>query len=127
MRIINLTIAAELGIKALVVLSREDGPMTTGEITRAIGKGTSMAHVSKVMHRLKQYHLVESIRGPKGGYQPTSPADRVTASQVLRAIDGPLDRIPKGPQSRLDNMLTRMAAGALRNLQGHTIESLAKR
>ena len=126
MKIINMTFAAELGIRALVVLHQNDGPLTCQEVAAHIGKGTSVLHVSKVLQRLKKHGLVASTRGPKGGYRPCAPASQVHAGQVIGAVDGPLDRLPpKGKQTRLDGMLARMTASAHHHLHEHSIEFLA--
>ena len=126
MKIINLSLAAELGIKALIVLHQLDGPLTCKEVAQNIGKGTSAPYMSKVLQRLKKHGLVASTRGPKGGYRPAQPSSQVHAGQVIGAVDGPLDRLPsKGKQTRLDGMLARMTAQAHHHLQEHSIEFLA--
>jgi Rrf2 family nitric oxide-sensitive transcriptional repressor len=63
--------------------------LTTREMAETLG--ASEAHLSKVLQRLTRAGLVESVRGPRGGFRLTREADKITLLQVWEAIEGRLE------------------------------------
>lgn len=47
----------------------------------------SLAYLEQLFARLRRAGLVESVRGPGGGYRLARPADRVTIAEVMAAVD----------------------------------------
>jgi Rrf2 family protein len=52
--------------------------------------GISATLMAKVLQKLAKHGLVVAKHGSTGGYQLTKPADRISALEVLTAIDGPV-------------------------------------
>jgi Rrf2 family protein len=46
--------------------------------------------MAKVLQRLARRGLLESHQGPRGGYQLSRPARRISVADVIQAIDGPV-------------------------------------
>jgi Rrf2 family protein len=46
--------------------------------------------LENILAQLRQARIVESRRGPEGGYVLARPAREITLADVIRAIDGPL-------------------------------------
>jgi FeS assembly SUF system regulator len=46
--------------------------------------------VRKLMRALTHSDLVESVRGPHGGYRLSGKADQISIAQVIESIDGPI-------------------------------------
>ena len=46
--------------------------------------------LENILSQLRQARIVESRRGPEGGYLLAAPAAEITIADVIRAIDGPL-------------------------------------
>jgi Rrf2 family protein len=46
--------------------------------------------LENILAQLRQARIVESRRGPEGGYLLARPAGEITIADVIRAIDGPL-------------------------------------
>ena len=82
--------AASLGLHAAAFLARKSaGVASVREMARALG--ASQAHLSKVLQRLTKAGVVESLRGPSGGYELARPARGISLKRVYEAIEGPLD------------------------------------
>lgn len=45
-------------------------------------------YLAKILQSLVQATILESIRGPKGGFRLTRPAHRITVGEVVVAIEG---------------------------------------
>jgi Rrf2 family protein len=46
--------------------------------------------LEQIFQDLKRARLVDSKRGPRGGYQLARPPERICVGDVLRALDGPI-------------------------------------
>ncbi|HQV78466.1 MAG TPA: Rrf2 family transcriptional regulator [Chitinophagales bacterium] len=82
--------ACEYGIKAVVYIaiqSKEDRRVKIGDI--AENTGTPEAFTAKVLGTLTKQNLVESIKGPYGGFEMTkAQREKIKLSQIVKAIDG---------------------------------------
>ncbi len=56
----------------------------------AAGTRLALPMVQKVLKNLAQSGLVESARGADGGYRLARSPDRITAAEILQALEGPL-------------------------------------
>lgn len=85
--ILRISEAASLGLHAMVVLaSDEENHHTVREVAEMIC--ASQAHLAKVLQTLTRAGLLESSRGPKGGFRLARSRDGITLLDVLEAIDG---------------------------------------
>ena len=88
--VFNISEAASLALHTMVFLASQPGRLvSTKEIAETLG--VSGAHLSKVMQRLRREGLVNSMRGPGGGFELARPADAITLLEVYEAIEGPFD------------------------------------
>lgn len=46
-------------------------------------------YLAKILQTLAQKQLLESVRGPKGGFRLARPAQDITVGQVVEALEGP--------------------------------------
>lgn len=53
-------------------------------------QGISLKYLEQLASTLVSAGLIASVRGPRGGYYLTRPADQITAGDVLRAAEGSL-------------------------------------
>ena len=60
--------------------------------TRDVAEHTHLAltTVSKLLKIMTRAGLVESFRGPAGGYRLARPATEITAAQIIDALEGPV-------------------------------------
>lgn len=79
----------QLGVHALVLVDVWDRPTSSRVITYSID--TNPVVVRRVMSDLETAGLVESKRGPGGGFTLARDADEITLLDVYRAVDtGPV-------------------------------------
>lgn len=46
-------------------------------------------YLAKILQGLVQANILESVRGPKGGFRLNRPAHRITVGEVVTAMEGP--------------------------------------
>jgi Rrf2 family protein len=86
----------EYGVLAILALCLHSGrgPLQVKSIAQ---KGRiPVRFLEQVMNLLKKRGLVESVRGPHGGYLLTKSPDQIRLGEVLQAVDGPLVSIEPG-------------------------------
>ena len=86
--LLRITDAAVLGIHALALMTGTEEPTRVIQLAAALK--ASEAHLSKVLQRLARAGMVNSVRGPKGGFLLARDADEVTLLEVYVALDGPV-------------------------------------
>ncbi|MDZ4711042.1 MAG: Rrf2 family transcriptional regulator [bacterium] len=88
--------ACEYGIKAAVFIaarSQEGKRVSLNEIAGEIN--SPVAFTAKVLQQLTRNNIVDSVRGPAGGFEINkNKADKIRLSKIVAAIDG--DSIYKG-------------------------------
>jgi Rrf2 family protein len=88
--LLRVSEAASLGIHTMALLAKADRKhLSNGEIAEVLhGSGNTLA---KVLQRLARAGLVDSVRGPGGGFALRKPAHETTLMEIFEAIEGPLD------------------------------------
>lgn len=87
--ILRISDAASIAIHTVYYLAvNNDNFYTTKEIATHLK--VSENHLAKVMQRLAKADLVESVRGPKGGFKLGKACDSITLLDIYESIDGPL-------------------------------------
>ena len=88
--------ACEYGIKSVIYIteqSLEGRRVSIKQVTEAID--SPKAYTSKILQQLKKYEIINSDRGPGGGFSiERSKMDSVTLKQIVFSFDG--DKIYKG-------------------------------
>ncbi|MGK2878032.1 MAG: RrF2 family transcriptional regulator [Solirubrobacterales bacterium] len=84
---------AEYGVRVMVALANEqvkDGADATPASLAQIAddNGLPFAYLEHLAARLKKAGLVESRRGPRGGYLLAQPAGDITMAQIVEALEG---------------------------------------
>ena len=69
------------------------GSLTSAE-TIAEEEGIPPKFLEAILTQLKKAGLVESRRGPSGGFMLVKPADEVSLALVIRVLDGPFAPTP---------------------------------
>ncbi|HEY7472359.1 MAG TPA: Rrf2 family transcriptional regulator [Gemmatimonadota bacterium] len=81
-----LSKTSQYALRAVIYLARDSGaPVPAGEV--AAGLDVPANYLSKILHALSRAGVVESERGPGGGYRLARPADRISIGDVVGAFD----------------------------------------
>jgi Rrf2 family protein len=87
--LLKLTKKADYGLIALRHLaSVPGGTASTKDIAEAYRLPVPL--LAKVLQRLTKAHILQSIPGTNGGYRLAREPKRISALEVVRAIDGPV-------------------------------------
>ena len=89
-KLLNISDAASLALHSMVFLaSNRESNISTKQIADALN--ASENHLSKVMQRLVRGKLIESKRGPAGGFVISKPLDKITFMEIYESVDGKFD------------------------------------
>ncbi len=81
-------------LEALVYLAAFEGAEHESLKVIAEKLGTSWKYLEQIFMALKKAGVVESVRGPQGGYRLARDAREIGAGEVIRALEGPLAPVP---------------------------------
>ncbi len=88
----KITAQEEYGLRCILQLAREEfsGPQGSTLLVRDIAEreGLSVAYVEKILWTLSRSGIVESVRGPKGGYRLTRSCNEISLGEVMRVLGG---------------------------------------
>jgi Rrf2 family transcriptional regulator, iron-sulfur cluster assembly transcription factor len=89
---LKITAQEEYGLRCLLQLARQEQE-TAGEGTLLVRdiaerEGLSVAYVEKILWMLSRSGVVESVRGPKGGYKLSRSATAISLGEVMRVLGG---------------------------------------
>jgi len=70
-----------------LALSCANGPVSLHAI--ALRQGISVSYLDQLFGRLRKSGLVDSVRGPSGGYSLARDAASISVADIVAAVDGP--------------------------------------
>ena len=87
----RLTTKGRFAVTAMIDLALRsgDGPVTLAGISER--QKISLSYLEQLFGKLRRYSLVDSVRGPGGGYCLARPASKITVADIVRAVDEQLD------------------------------------
>ncbi len=56
----------------------------------------SLAYLEQLFVKLRRAEIVESVRGPGGGYRLARPVEQIRVSEILAAVDETMDALARG-------------------------------
>ncbi|MEM6342116.1 MAG: Rrf2 family transcriptional regulator [Pseudomonadota bacterium] len=95
-----------------IAMQPGDALVSLGEISQR--QDVSLPYLEQLFVKLRRAELVQSVRGPGGGYRLARPASEIRVVEVLAAVDETVDAMHKG-------------AGASGGLSGSRAQSLTNR
>ena len=81
------------GLTIMIELAKRhgDGPIPLRQI--AAEKGLSEAYLEQLVSPLRNAGLVKSVRGAYGGYMLANEPAEITAADVIRVLEGPIQPV----------------------------------
>ena len=87
----RLTTKGRFAVTAMIDLAMQDGtgPVTLAEISER--QKISLSYLEQLFAKLRRRELVESVRGPGGGYRLAKEMSQVSVADIILAVDEPID------------------------------------
>jgi Rrf2 family iron-sulfur cluster assembly transcriptional regulator len=87
----RLTTKGRFAVTAMLDLALHagKGPVTLAGISDR--QKISLSYLEQLFGKLRRRKIVESVRGPGGGYNLAREAAQVTVADIIRAVEEPLD------------------------------------
>ncbi|SLN34734.1 HTH-type transcriptional regulator IscR [Roseovarius albus] len=77
-----------------IALQNGDDLVNLGDISKR--QDISLPYLEQLFVKLRRAELVESVRGPGGGYRLARPASDIRVCDILAAVDETVDALHKG-------------------------------
>ena len=87
----RLTTKGRFAVTAMIDLAMRDGegPVTLAGISER--QKISLSYLEQLFGKLRRHALVESVRGPGGGYCLAKKMNEVSVADIILAVDEPID------------------------------------
>jgi Rrf2 family transcriptional regulator, iron-sulfur cluster assembly transcription factor len=87
----RLTTKGRFAVTAMmdVAMHGGSGPVTLAAVSSR--QRISLSYLEQLFGKLRRSGLVESVRGPGGGYNIAKPHDGVSVADIILAVDEPID------------------------------------
>lgn len=87
----RLTTKGRFAVTAMIdlALRQHGGPVTLSAISQR--QNISLSYLEQLFGKLRRHELVDSIRGPGGGYTLARLARNITVADIIFAVDEPMD------------------------------------
>lgn len=94
----RLTTKGRFAVTAMMdlALRGEEGPVALAGVAER--QSISLSYLEQLFGKLRRHQLVDSVRGPGGGYCIARPLDQLTVADIIRAVDEQLDATQCGGQ-----------------------------
>ncbi|MEO8739787.1 MAG: Fe-S cluster assembly transcriptional regulator IscR [Casimicrobiaceae bacterium] len=87
----RLTTKGRFAVTAMidVAMHSGSGPVTLAGVSAR--QKISLSYLEQLFGKLRRHGLVESVRGPGGGYNLAQPATSLSVADIILAVDEPID------------------------------------
>lgn len=87
----RLTTKGRFAVTAMIDLGlrQHAGPVTLAGISER--QRISLSYLEQLFGRLRRRNLVDSVRGPGGGYRLGRDAEQISVAEIIEAVDEPID------------------------------------
>ena len=87
----RLTTKGRFAVTAMIdlALRHTNSPVTLAAISGR--QGISLSYLEQLFGKLRRHGIVESVRGPGGGYHMAKTLDSISVAEIIAAVDEPLD------------------------------------
>ena len=87
----RLTTKGRFAVTAMIDLGlrQHAGPVTLAGVSER--QRISLSYLEQLFGRLRRRKLVDSVRGPGGGYRLGRDAAQISVAEIIEAVDEPID------------------------------------
>jgi Rrf2 family iron-sulfur cluster assembly transcriptional regulator len=87
----RLTTKGRFAVTAMIdlAINQRKDPITLAEISER--QAISLSYLEQLFGKLRRHHIVESVRGPGGGYSLGREAEKISVADIIIAVDEPID------------------------------------
>ena len=129
----RLTTKGRFAVTAMIdlALRQNSGPVTLAAISQR--QQISLSYLEQLFGKLRRNELVESTRGPGGGYSLGKEAQDITVADIIASVDEPLDAthcggrgncLGEGKRCMTHGLWTALNERMLEFLESVTLQSL---
>jgi Rrf2 family iron-sulfur cluster assembly transcriptional regulator len=129
----RLTTKGRFAVTAMIdlALRQDSGPVTLAAISQR--QDISLSYLEQLFGKLRRNDLVDSTRGPGGGYSLGRRASEITVADIIVSVDEPLDAThcggkgncyANGSRCMTHDLWTRLNALMLEFLESVTLQKL---
>jgi Rrf2 family iron-sulfur cluster assembly transcriptional regulator len=86
----RLSNKAQYAVRAMVRLSLESPDAPVSSKTLADLEGISLTFLEQILAKLRRGKIVESVRGPGGGFVLARSADTIRVDEIIESVEEPL-------------------------------------
>ncbi|MBL1142969.1 MAG: Rrf2 family transcriptional regulator [Proteobacteria bacterium] len=99
----KMTTKGRYAVTAMLDLALHDGdgPVNLSEISHR--QDISLTYLEQLFGKLRRHGLIESARGPGGGYRLAMTPDEISIAKVLYSVDEPVDITRCGGKQNCQN------------------------
>ena len=130
----RLTTKGRFAVTAMIDLAMRqgDGPVTLAGISER--QGISLSYLEQLFGKLRRHGLVDSVRGPGGGYNLAKAPGTISVSDIILAVDEPIDTTSCGGEKNCyddsicltHHLWASLNAHIFTYLQGVSLQSLVE-
>lgn len=115
----RLTTKGRFAVTAMidVAMHNGEGPVTLAGV--ADRQKISLSYLEQLFGKLRRYGLVDSVRGPGGGYNLARLATSVSVADIITAVDEPIDATKCGGKENCQDDKRCMTHELWANLNTH--------
>ena len=121
----RLTTKGRFAVTAMLdlALRQGEGPVTLAGISER--QKISLSYLEQLFGKLRRHALVESVRGPGGGYYLAKSLDEIAVADIIQAVDEPIDATQCGGLGNCHDEHECMTHELWTSLNGKIFEYLA--
>ncbi len=84
----KLSTKSTYGLRAMLNIALESNGAATSITGISRREGISVSYLEQLLNKLRRDGLIDSIRGPKGGYVLSKDASMITVADVVKTLEG---------------------------------------
>ena len=86
----KLSTKSTYGLRAMLNIAMNDPRNATSITDISRNEGISVAYLEQLLNKLMHQGLIDSIRGPKGGYILSKDTSSITVGDIVKTLEGSL-------------------------------------